>query len=155
MWVWEKSGTRSGQGSLACCTTGLQRAGHEWPTEQPMSERRNAFEAWAEKTWGELILQGSKQPLKQRQPESPCYLGTVRAARTLPWIMMVAARAWQGALLLARSPGTASSCGSFWKKRELVPPSSKEQGPQRTAGEILNTKQLFYLGWGVVSGWWW
>ena len=27
-----------------------------------------------------------------------------------------------------------------------MPPSSKEQGAQRKAGEILNTKQLFYLG---------
>ena len=34
-----------------------------------------------------------------------------------------------------------------------MPPSGKEQGPQRKAREI-NTKQLFYLGWGVVSGWW-
>lgn len=25
-----------------------------------------------------------------------------------------------------------------------MPPSGKEQGPQRKAGEILNTEQLFY-----------
>ena len=34
-WVWESPGVGDGQGGLACCSPwGLQRAGHDWVTEQ-------------------------------------------------------------------------------------------------------------------------
>ena len=49
-------------------STGLQRAAHEWPPERQMREWRDALEAWAEATCGELVSQSDKQPLKQRQP---------------------------------------------------------------------------------------